>query len=224
MRDSRCTQKAALVCEVCSSKLRSMKAGIAIASVAFWALVQPVQAAEDMQPTKPRWKQLSFVYGFLQGQNLSLQIISTNQPDLAKAASNASIAFQMSAFGESEAGLTQELSALLKQDWSNYKSNLMAQLQANLREQNFSQADASNFIAEVDARAKGQLPEEVRATLLSVNPRFTKKPELEMVEGYKQAYRTKDHPKAKGIDFFHRPTRQLGPEGRQPAQHHSGFP
>ena len=45
------------------------------------------------------------------------------------------------------------------------------------------------------------MPETIRSTLLSSVPRYSKNPALELFDGWKQTFRTKGHPKAKGVDF-----------------------
>ena len=45
------------------------------------------------------------------------------------------------------------------------------------------------------------MPKPILATLLSAHPRFAKNPVLELLSGWKQTFRTKGHPKAKGVDL-----------------------
>jgi hypothetical protein len=70
-----------------------------------------------------------------------------------------------------------------------------------VKSENISKEQAVQFLEEVSQRAKGNLPDSIAATLLSANPRFSKNSELEMFEGWKQTFRTKAHPKAKGADI-----------------------
>jgi hypothetical protein len=90
-------------------------------------------------------------------------------------------------------------------------------LKTELSKQTYSRDDALSFIEEVKARSKGNLPDEFRAILLASNPRYMKKPVQEFTEGWRHTYRSKGHPKAKGVDFsISYPASWIKREGNRP--------
>ncbi len=157
--------------------------------------------AQEFDNTEPRWKQLSQAYGFVVVQRALLELIESKFPDLAKETKEAWFAFESSAFGESVKGLEVELAKELGDRLPEFKEELRSQMDDLLPNQSLSSEQATAFLAEVTARSKGQLPETIRSTLLSVHPRYSENPALELAEGWKQTFQTKDHPKAKGVDF-----------------------
>ena len=98
-------------------------------------------------------------------------------------------------------GIEEELSKMLGSEWFEYKEQMMAQMDILIREQDLTRQQAADFLEEVHQRARGEVPESILATLLSTHSRFTRNPVLELSAGWKQTFRTKGHPKAKGVDF-----------------------
>lgn len=160
----------------------------------------PRPPASQVVPRSPRLDRLMEAYGFVEGQRLSLERIGRQLPDLAKAAMTAQLAFDASALGSGHRAAVTELKRLAGPRWKELDSALQASFATTLLAQRIDREQATAFIAEVEARTKGSLRESVRATLLSANPRYVDRPELEFAEGWRQAYGTKGHPKAKGLD------------------------
>jgi hypothetical protein len=157
-------------------------------------------SSTPISPRSPRFDRLMGAYAFVVGQRMSLDRIGTRFPDLAKAATVAGLGFVSSALGSGYRNAVEELKRLTGANWKQLDSELQASLRAGLSAQRFDRTQATAFIAEVEARAKGSLQESVRTTLLASNPSYIARPELEFVEGWRQSYRTKGHPKAKGVD------------------------
>lgn len=155
----------------------------------------------EVSTKEPRWKQLSQAYGFVLGQQASLELIEKKYPDLAKDAKNAWFAFNSTALGESLKGVEEEIAIDLGDKWPEYKKEMTSQIDALLGRQELTRQQAVAFLQEVRQRAKGEMPESILATLLSAHPRFSKNPGLELSEGWVQTFRTKGHPKSKGVDF-----------------------
>lgn len=166
-----------------------------IFSLSSAALSEPISSKE------PRWKQLSQAYGFILGQQASLELIEKKYPDLAVGVKNAWFSFNSTALGESVRGVEEELSKLLGERWPEYKKLMTAQISSQTNEQNVSLQHATAFLQEIHERAKGIMPDSILITLLSAHPRFSKNSGLELSSGWKQIFRTKGHLKAKGIDF-----------------------
>lgn len=158
-------------------------------------------SGQDMAPKEPRWKQLSQAYGFICGQQASLELIGKKFPDLDKEVKQSWFAFNSSALGESVKGVEAELSAELGDKWPEMKKKMATQMTEMVGGQEFTREQAIAFLADVKLRGKGELQESIRAALLSAHPRFANNSGLEISEGWKQTFRTKGHPKAKGVDL-----------------------
>jgi len=160
-----------------------------------------ISLGEGMSTKEPLWKQLSQAYGFILGQKASLALIEERFPDLATDAKNARFSFDATALGESMKGVKGELSKLLGDKWPQYEKQMADQIDKLMEEQDFNRQQAVAFLQAVRQRAKGAMPEFILSTLLSVHPRLAENPGLELSSGWKQTFRTKGHPKAKGVDL-----------------------
>lgn len=158
-------------------------------------------SGQDSTPKDPRGKQLSQAYGFVLGQQASLELIEKKFPDLAQGAKQAWFEFNASALGESVKGVEAELRSELGAKWPEIKEELINQIEEMIVGQQFTREQATAFLAAVKRRGKGELTDSILAVLLSAHPRFSANPGLELSEGWKQTFRTKGHPKAKGADF-----------------------
>ena len=157
--------------------------------------------SEEISTKESRWKQLSQAYGFVLGQQISLELIEQEFPDLAKDVRYAWFSFNSTALGESVKGVEEELSKMLGNRWSEYKKEMIAQMDMLIGEQDITRQQAVDFLQDVRQRSRGEMPESILATLLSAHSKFAKNPGLELSTGWKQTFRTKNHPKAKGVDF-----------------------
>jgi len=157
--------------------------------------------SEEVSTKEPRWKQLSQAHGFILGQQVSLELVEKKFPDLAKDVKDAWFSFNSTALGESAKGVEEELHKELGDKWSEYKKSMTAQIDSLVGEQDITRQQAIAFLQEVHKRAKGEMPESVLSVLLSAHSSFTKNPGMELSSGWKQTFRTKGHPKAKGVDF-----------------------
>lgn len=175
-------------------------------SFAFVALIlisaNKAIAESEPEPTQPRINQLGKAYGFARSQELSLELIKKQFPDLTEQADLVSVTFNASAFGEGAKGVVFELEEKLgPKGWATNKENAEDEIAQLLAGKQLTQDEALSYLEEVKKRAKGQISESTRATLLSANPRFVREPAAEFAEGFRQTFRTKGHPKAKGADF-----------------------
>jgi len=160
-----------------------------------------LRAQEDFYIQEPRWKQLSQAYGFVLGQQTSLELVLRKFPNLARDVNEAWFAFNSSAIGESVKGVEEEIARELGEKWPEYRDKMAAEIDELLGKQEITLQQATEFLVEVRLRAKGDIPETIRAALLSAHPRYSENPALELSEGWKQTFRTEGHPKAKGVDF-----------------------
>lgn len=171
-----------------------------LAVLVILALAEVV-VGEEVSTKEPRWKQLSQAHGFILGQEVSLELIEQKFPDLATDAKNARFSFDSTALGESAKGVKEELSMLLGDEWPQFEKQMTVQMDKLMKGQYLTHQQAVAFLREVRQRAKGTLPESILSALLSAHPRFAENPGLELSAGWKQTFRTKGHPKAKGVDF-----------------------
>jgi len=160
-----------------------------------------LKAQESFDTKDPRWKQLGMAYGFVMGQQASLEKVELKFPSLSQEVRKAGFMFNTSALGEGFKGVEDELARTLGTKWPAHKEQMVSQLDVALGKDNPTLKQATEFLAEVSRRAKGEIPEIIRSVLLSTHPRYAKNPALEVVEGWKQTFRSKDHPKANGVDF-----------------------
>ncbi len=161
----------------------------------------PFAIGQVITPREPRWKQLCQAYGFVLGQQTSLEMIERRFPDLAKEARRSLVSFNSTALGESAKGLESELSRMFGDKWPKMRAKMGTDLPAEIDEKLIKKEDAKMFFDEVISRGKGDLPDQIGMTLLSAHPRYIDDPHLEMTEGWKRTFRTKGHAKSKGVDF-----------------------
>jgi hypothetical protein len=177
-----------------------MKLVPSIVFLVVLALVGTAFSAE-MTTKEPLWRQLSQAYAFIHAQQTSLERIEQKFPDLAKDVKYAWYAFNSTALAECATGVDEELSGIFGEKWAEYEAAMNDQIDSLFEGQEITRQNAVAFLQEVHQRAQGEIPAPILSTLLSANPRFSKNPELELTSGWKQTFRTKGHPKAKGVDF-----------------------
>jgi hypothetical protein len=174
---------------------------------------QPVWPQE---PKPPLYSDLSQTYGYYRGQKLSIELIQKKFPSLSVSASHAQMAFDL-VFKSSYENIEKELRNLLRQQWPKYRRQMHQNLTSNVGSASISMTQARTFIRTVRLRAKGQIDPPILETLLTYNPEFQNNPAKEFLRGFKSTYRTKRHPKAKGVDFqIEYPKSWRAKEGNRP--------
>lgn len=157
---------------------------------------------------------LSRTYGYINGQRFKLNRIKKEFPDLSIYAQKAELEFQ-AAFGNAERNINVALQEILAGQYSEYVLKMNDQLGTLLSSQPLNRELGANFIAEVESRANGKIESPVLETLLTYQ--FKESPAEEVLRGYSQVFRTKDHRKAKGVDFQIRyPSSWKPAEGERP--------
>lgn len=146
----------------------------------------------------PLHSDLSRAFGFINGQRFSLNRIKKEYPDLSLRTQKAELEFQI-AFGDAERNINVALQDIFADRYSEFVATTKKQLESTLATQPLNPEIAANFIAEVESRAKGRVPSPILETLLTYQ--FKNHPVEEVARGYSRIFRTKDHPKAKGVDF-----------------------
>ena len=156
------------------------------------------QAPPGLNPQAPLEDDLGRALGFLLGQRITLGRVKAEFPDMAVRARQAEAEFNLS-FGAAEAEIRKALQGMMGEEYPRFVAQAESQLQTALASRPVTRETAGNFIAEVEARAKGRLPSPVFETLLTYE--FMGRPSVEFARGYKRVFRTAGHPKAKGVDF-----------------------
>ena len=149
-------------------------------------------------PKKPLYIDLTKTLGFIMGQRFSLNRIKAEYPRLLLQTKMAELEFN-SAFGIAEENIEKELKDIFKDKYPEYIAAMRKQLDTTLKSQKITQDIAVQFLKEIKLRAAGEIPSPMLETLLSYQ--FKERPDNEFLRGFKNIYRTKGHPKAKGLDL-----------------------
>lgn len=186
-----------------------------VAAFAFFVYgCLPSYAAAPFAPENTSYAELGQTAGFLAGQHAGLEKIKTEFPELAPSAQIAEAGFEVS-FGKAEKSVTNEIKNLMKDKYAEYEQNLKSQIRDNQNKQILSQDTAANFISEVSARAKGDIPSPILETLLTYQ--YKDNPSEEFSRKYIHTFSTKNHAKAKGTNLtFSYPASWKAAEGNRP--------
>lgn len=164
----------------------------------FLVLVAHTQTISAQTIKAPLYEDLGKTLGFIMGQRFSLNIIKTEFPNLALQAQVAESEFERS-FSNAEENIKYALQEILKEEYPEFLEALEKQINDLFPSLQFNQEVATKFIAEVELRARGEMPSPILETLLTYQ--FIDWPMEEFALGYNRVFRTKNHPKAKDVDF-----------------------
>jgi len=145
-------------------------------------------------------KDAARTYGFVKGQEFRLNLIAKKHPSLELTVKQAKLKFS-SEFGGSISLLESYMKEKTPKKWAEVKSKIEGALPALITPDE-TEVGAQGFIQEVINRAEGKIPSRTLKTLLMFHPRYFKRPELELAEGYKQSYTSTGNPKSKDVDFY----------------------
>lgn len=166
--------------------------------------------AESLPPPgSEELKKLSRTYGYLWGQQFTLDRIEKAFPDMATEVRRCEMEFSLS-FGKAEQRITDTLKLWMGNEFYRYKTQMKEQIESLLANQSLSREVARNFLGEVYSRAKGEIESPVLEVLLTYQ--FMDAPHLELLRGYRQVYTTRGHPKAKGLSVKIEVPRSWKPE------------
>lgn len=147
-------------------------------------------------PSNPDSKILSQAFGYISGQQFTLDKIKKEYPSLELDVTRCALEFNL-AFEKANENIISELKKLLGSEYNKFESEMLAQLKSMLSQQNITEDLAINFIDQVRQRAKGNIESPVLETLLTYQ--FISYPAKEFSLGYINSYTTKGHPKTKGV-------------------------
>lgn len=148
---------------------------------------------------KPKHQRVSQAYGFIIGQEYTLNIIKSEFPKFEIHVLKAEMAFN-STFGNSKVKLKDYLLDFLGQnEFLKFEGTLQNELNKTFENQIISEEAANGFIIEVESRAKGNIISPVLETLLCFQ--FYDFPADEFRSGFTSIFKTKGHPKSKNTDW-----------------------
>lgn len=169
---------------------------IACSIVAGLFCLLSVHDAAALNVTKKSMIGVAQAYGFLVSQDAYLDAVAEKFPDMQKAAKIAALEFEVT-FPEVKKKIESELDNMGGSEGLRARSiDAKRQIRDAVFSGNFSRSDAQAFIEEVKGRANGNIYSPVLEYMLAVQ--YAKNPVGEFVDGFKQAYNTKDHAKAHG--------------------------
>jgi hypothetical protein len=155
------------------------------------------QATIDLK--KPKHIRVGEAYSYIFAQDFSLDRIKNQFPQFAIDILKAKNAFNLT-FGRSSAGMKKYLTEYLGQnEFSNYEVRLNSELKKMFGSQMFTKEIATNYILEIESRAKGNIVSTVLETILSFQ--FSDSPQDEFISGFTSTFKTKAHAKAKNSDW-----------------------
>jgi hypothetical protein len=149
-------------------------------------------------PKEPIHIDLSKTLGFIMGQRFSLDRIKHEYPELSLQVKMTELEFNNS-FGIAEKNIKKELKSIFKEQYPEYLAEMRNQMNNILKSQQMNQDVAMAFLEEVNLRSAGNIPSPMLEILLTYQ--FIQRPHNELLRGFKNNYRTKGHPKAKGLDL-----------------------
>ena len=145
---------------------------------------------------KPDINTLGRTYGYIKGQQFSLNRIRKLFPDLENEVTKSELEFSIS-FKKASDRITKELEEILGNEFRSFEDQMAEKLKSTLGNQKIDKQTALLFFEEIKSRAKGNIESPVLETLLTYQ--FIDTPEKEFLKGYVKTYSTKGHPKSKGV-------------------------
>ena len=146
-----------------------------------------------------KFKRVGEAYGYIKGQEYSLDLIKKEYPQFELSILKAQMSFNLT-FGKSKEGIKKYLAEYLGQNkFNEYEGVLMGEMKKMWGNQIFTEEIATNYIAEVESRAKGNIASTVLETLLSFQ--FSDRPQDELTSGFTTTFKTKGHLKSKNTDW-----------------------
>ena len=136
--------------------------------------------------------------GFLRAQQRGLERIAELYPDL-KLATEAARADFASRFGRASDNIIEAISSAFGPSAASTYREKIEEAIANSNAGPISRDQAEAFVALVHERAKGNIEEPFRRTIIAYE--YRNMPGKEFADGYRQTYSVKGHPKSNGTDF-----------------------
>lgn len=167
-------------------------------------------------PNKDLMLDMSRTYGYYLGQNYALDNIEKKYPSLKNEIFLVKNEFDLKYLKSIKEIEQFYIKNMSKKQWNDFKSTISNGIKKQLNT-NISYEEALESIKTGKARIKGEIESPVIETLLMFNPAYQKNPILELSDNFYQKFNTKNHSKAKGVDFSVRvPKSWKSSEGNRP--------
>ena len=161
-------------------------------------LVFTVQNVCAQSEKKSFYLNLSKTFGYLLGQDSTLARIKKEFPSLSLQAKKAELEFTL-AFGTERKNIEKKLRSFSKKQYIEYVAGLKKEIKSMFMSQQMNKETAMQYLHEIELRAKGKIPSPILEMLLTYQ--YEANPVEELQHGFREKYRTKGHPKSKGLDF-----------------------
>jgi clan AA aspartic protease (TIGR02281 family) len=159
-------------------------------------LLNPFTVNCQELPRKGEFKISNELYGFINAQEIAINLISDQYPELKEKGMIAIGKFN-SNFNLSKKYLDSYLASEYgEKDFKKFQKLTHDTLFKYLNRNPFSKEQAVNFINEVENRSKGNITEDILRPLLYYQ--YKDQPHKEFINNYKQKYKTDNNPKANG--------------------------
>ena len=181
----------------------------------------PAEAVAENRTNQERitieeFGQLSGTYGFLLGQQASIELASARFPQFSKTIELSRVQFEAS-FGPARDSMVERMKRAVGDDWEALHKKMKVEIDAYLAKTEISEADVPDFTRKLGERAKGKFESPYVETLLAHHPLYTKLPAQEFADGFRRVFLSEDHPKAKGLHLkLTLPQSWMPSEGERP--------
>ncbi|MBX3291369.1 MAG: hypothetical protein KF881_00595 [Acidobacteria bacterium] len=171
--------------------------------------IMSVVAQTSTSDPEARDREVFRAYGYCFGQQKSIDQIKRDFPQLRVSMSQAEAAFNVT-FGKSCTAIGDKFGEAIR-------LKLNEEFNRYITGAPMSEAVAREFVAKIEARAKGDIETPVKETLLTFNPDFQEQPALEFMRGFTRPFSTEGHSKAKGLTVEIKvPMSWMSREGNRP--------
>ncbi|GAB2783586.1 hypothetical protein HNQ93_002325 [Hymenobacter luteus] len=163
----------------------------------FICLILTQNSIAQTISNKNQLSEASRTYGYLLGQDYTLNRISIEHPELETHVIQVKGEFNYK-FSNAKERISIALKDALQQSYSTYENKLTSQLDSVLGKQILTRETSIAFIKEVLDRSKGHIPSPIIETLLIYQ--YNNGGE-EFLDNYTYTFKTKGHAKSKGTDW-----------------------
>jgi hypothetical protein len=160
-------------------------------------------------------KEIAHAYGFVLGQEYTLDLIARQHPDF-----DLRVTLARAQFSATLPNISSKLEAQLKEalgpkGFEELGKTIQSNLYETLSKQRLSRDDALGFFEQIKARSKGEIESPVLENLLAVN--YMRNPVGEFADGYRQRFQTDGSVKAQGIKLkLQLPKSWIAKDGERP--------
>lgn len=185
------------------------------------AFVSSSRETPDSDSNYPRLSRqitmdLASTYGFFVAQDQSLDLIQTVFPDLTPEVARVRFAFDKR-FSRSKDRIDEILSEIESGQSFSMRKELQAKANEMIDARFVTRSVANEFLSQVEARSKGEIPSPFLETLLLYHPAYAANPVQEYLDGFGKRYTADGSGKSLGLQISLKfPTSWSDTEGERP--------